>query len=436
MATYYVKSTATGTADGLSWANAFLTLGAAAAVDVAGDTIYVSQSHSESPAAATTLAWAGTAANPVRVICANDGAEPPTALSTTGIVGTSSNMTYTLANSAYVYGLVINVGTGATSTAAFNFNGSAHRLVLENSSINLLNTNGGNRIATNPSNGQQCALTLINSNVSFAGTQGIAINQCDFQWHGGAITAASTTSNLFTVAGDGFRISVDGVDMSTLASTANLFVGSTVMGRAVFRNCKLPATWTGVLGVPTSSTQFLEMYNCDGGDTNYRLWLSSFAGTVRDETTIVRSGGASDGTTPMAWKLASTVNASFSGSQLESPEIVVWNDTTGSAKTITVEIITDNVTLKDDECWLEVQYLGTSGFPLGAFLTDAKADVLAAPANQTSSTEAWTTTGLTTPVKQKLSVTFTPQEKGFVHAKVMLAKPSTTVYVCPKASVT
>lgn len=100
--------------------------------------------------------------------------------------------------------------------------------------------------------------------------------------------------------------------------------------------------------------------------------------------------------------------------------------------TATIEVITDNVTLTDGECWLEIQYLGTSGVPLGSFLSDAKADVLATAANQTTSSETWTTTGLTTPVKQYLRVTFTPQEKGFVHAVVKLAKASTTVYVCPK----
>ena len=119
-----------------------------------------------------------------------------------------------------------------------------------------------------------------------------------------------------------------------------------------------------------------------------------------------------------------------------SPEIVVWNDTTGAAKTVTVEIVTDGVTLTDGECWLEVMYLGTSGVPLGTLIRDAKADVLASAANQTSSSETWTTTGLTTPIKQKLSVTFTPQEKGFFIARVVLAKPSTTVYVDPKLTVT
>jgi hypothetical protein len=44
----------------------------------------------------------------------------------------------------------------------------------------------------------------------------------------------------------------------------------------------------------------------------------------------------------------------------------------------------------------------------------------------------WTTTGLSSPVKQKMESTFTPQEKGTYIARVCLGRASTTLYVCPK----
>ena len=110
----------------------------------------------------------------------------------------------------------------------------------------------------------------------------------------------------------------------------------------------------------------------------------------------------------------------------------VWNGPVGSAQTATVEIITDNVTLTDAEAWLEVEYLGTSGFPLGLFANDRVADpIFGTPANQATSTVDWTTTGLATPIKQKLGVAFTAQEKGLVRARVVVAKASTTVYYDP-----
>jgi hypothetical protein len=113
-----------------------------------------------------------------------------------------------------------------------------------------------------------------------------------------------------------------------------------------------------------------------------------------------------------------------------------WNETTGSSITVTIETVTDNVTLTDAEAWIEVEYLGTSGFPLGIWTSDRIANAtLGTPANQTSSSETWTTTGLATPVKQKLAVSFTPQEKGLIRARVAVAKASTTMYYDPLLTV-
>src|SRR5688572_30908470 len=138
------------------------------------------------------------------------------------------------------------------------------------------------------------------------------------------------------------------------------------------------------------------MENCDNADTNYRLWVEEFSGSVKYETTIVRTGGASDGATPISWKMASNADAEYPISTLESPEIVRWNDGVGSSKTVTVEVVHDSQgsgtssKLTDAEAWLEVQYLGTSGFPISTHISDAKATPMSAAADQTDSSETWT----------------------------------------------
>jgi hypothetical protein len=53
-----------------------------------------------------------------------------------------------------------------------------------------------------------------------------------------------------------------------------------------------------------------------------------------------------------------------------------------------------------------------------------------AQADDTSST--WATTGMSNPNKQKLSVQITPQEKGYILARVLVYKAAYTLYVCPK----
>ena len=434
MATYYVKSGATGSANGSSWTDAFTTLAAAAAVDVAGDTIYVSHLHSES--GVTTFAGAGTSTASVKIICADDSATPPTGIASTAQITAST--AYTVLGSAYLHGLnfqstaVIELNAGVSGTQFYS-NCSFYTTSTGSSGSIQSASTANNTYRTVL---KDCTFRFSNANNLFKVFGETVING------GSADPSTATPTALFGFPTDrsSGTLVCNGFDFSNFASTVNLCKGSGTAAsqKMIFRNCRLPAGWSGLLvssGLSSLGQRF-EMYNCDSGDTNYRLWVEDYAGSTKSETTITRSGGASDGVTPLSWRMAASARAVYPDGSLESPEIVVWNDTVGTAKTVTVEVLTDGVTLKDDECWLEVQYLGTAGYPLGLFASDAKADVLATAADQATSTETWTTTGLTTPVKQKLSVTFTPQEKGFVHAKVMLAKPSTTVYVCPKASVT
>jgi hypothetical protein len=182
------------------------------------------------------------------------------------------------------------------------------------------------------------------------------------------------------------------------------------------------------------------MHNCDSADTNYVLWIEDAFGSIKHDTGVYNDAGATNGTTRISWKMVSGADAEYPNQTLRSGEIVQWNEITGSTLTVTVEILRNDSTtaLKNDEIWLEVQYLGTSGVPLGSFATDCKADVLATAADQDTSTASWT--GLAAPPggsykKQKLSVTITPQEKGYIHAVVCLAKASTTVYVDPLLTV-
>jgi hypothetical protein len=143
--------------------------------------------------------------------------------------------------------------------------------------------------------------------------------------------------------------------------------------------------------------------------------------------------------------MVSNADAEWNHQTLDAPEIVRWNETTGSAITVTVDVLHDgaqggspSVNVTDRDIWLEVQYLGTSGFPLSLFATDAassgspfESNYLATAKDQDASSATWTTTGMSNPVTQKLSVTFTPQEKGFIHGVVKLALASRTVYVDP-----
>lgn len=452
MATLYVRSTDGSDADnGTTWALAKAKLSGAAAIDAAGDTVYVSASHSETNSGASvTLAWAGTNASPVKVVCVDDTGDPatPTAEATTGVFDISSINSLTITGAVYMSGLTFKVGSGGGSGNAFITVGDdAKSQHYKDCSFQMLNNDnsGGNRLGIGGTSGGGQDYGIVtkfeNCTAKWTHPSGGIYGTGIFHWKGGSILSGSATPiSFFKRCSNGFNALIENVDFSNF--TTPDFGCDHQAGdcyKIVFRNCKIPAGTT--ISTPDTYGSSIEMFNCDSADTNYRLFCKYYEGSVVQETTIVRTGGATDGTTPISWKMDTTANAEFPHLVLRSPEIVAWNDTTGSAITVTVEVVHDSKgsgtssAMTDKEMWLEVQYLGTSGVPLGSSVSDG-AGLLATAADQTSSSATWTTTGLTTPVKQKLSVTFTPQKKGAIHARVCMAGVSDTAYIDPLLTVT
>ena len=181
------------------------------------------------------------------------------------------------------------------------------------------------------------------------------------------------------------------------------------------------------------------MSGCDDttGNDLYRLEYVDYYGSIVHDDAIYRTAGAKDPDgNNISWKMVTTANAKEFSEPLISTPIVKQIKTTGS-KTFTVHVNWDSaIDLDNDEIWLEVEYLEASADVDSAFANDGLADILATPAAQATSTEAWTgTSGFTNENKQKLDVTVTVNRVGPVICRVHLAKPSVTVYVDPKVEV-
>jgi len=448
MANIYVKSSATSSPpDGLTWATAYNKLTEAASVAVAGDTIWVSHTHAES-GGGFILTVAGTPTSPIRILCGNDSAEPPIALATTGIVESTGGMTIAASfsdNSFYMYGLTIRVGAGSTLSADLILQNANGIIIYDACTFHVATTNNASGIKLSSTGGFGESLCR-NCHFEFSHiSQGISITESYATISGGSVLAGTTPSVLFSPGSTGIII-VESFDMSNMASTMNLAQITGVSGYLQVRNCKLPASWSGSVNASTPGPgSIYELHNTDSTDTNYRYQRKTTFGIIDSERTIVRTSGASDRTTALSWKLVSNTNAQWSHRVLETSEISRWNDITGSVITVTVEILHDgsqggspSVSLTNKEIWLDVQYLGTSGFPLSLFASDAassgsplEVNYLGTETEQENSSATWTTTGMSNPVTQKLSVSFTAQVKGYIHAVVKLAKPSYTVYVDP-----
>ncbi len=205
-------------------------------------------------------------------------------------------------------------------------------------------------------------------------------------------------------------------------------------GSITFRNIKLPANWTGKLlgGAPANVSFRAIMHNATSGTTVYPMWEEDYAGKAVHESVVVKSGGANNGA-PFSWKVTTSATASYPAVPFRSPEIpALWNTVVGSPVTVSIDIVRDSATdLTDGEIWLAVQYGAETG-AMTTFISSAKVSVLAAAVAVPVSTETWTTTGLATPRKQRLSVTFTPARAGFIQGWVATAKPSTTLFIDPK----
>lgn len=437
MTTRYLRSTdGSDSDDGSTWALAKAKLASASgigSVDAAGDIIYISQSHAETTSSAFTYTGAGTVSNPQRLLCGNDAAEPPTALATGAVVEcTSTSGTSALNGSFYAYGITWRYAAvmqfGAGNANCFQF--------FDNCTFDCTGAGSSGHFDSAQDN-DSTRVVMNNCSFKFANSANYIQLGQNFEMRGGTILSGTSTPNpLFKMPTDRTMTSaiIDGVDFSNFASTLVLFSGAGVpAARTIIRNCKLPSSWSGTL---TSATppigQRFEMYNCSASGTNYAVWIEDYCGTVRHETTIIKTGGASNGTTGISFKMTTTANTTYPGNPMRSQDMVIWNETTGSSLTATIDIVHDSVTnLTDGEVWIELEYLGTSGGPVATFITDAKTDVLASAADQASSSVTWTTTGLTNPNKQKLNVSFTPQLKGLIMARVVMSKASKTIYFDP-----
>jgi hypothetical protein len=214
-----------------------------------------------------------------------------------------------------------------------------------------------------------------------------------------------------------------------MAAGKNLFAiaANGALMNGYLKDCKLGAS--GIMVNPTNGFGGHEVVTvrCDAGDVNYRSDKINWAGAQTTETAIVLTGGASDGSQPISWKITTTANPEPEF-PFESLPITIWNDTVGASKTLTLQGIWGTAALpKNDDIWIDVQYLGTSGVPLAS---KASSRPLPLVGNADLAAGSGTWGGSTT--KFAMSVTFTPQKKGFVTVYVNVAKVSSVFYVDPK----
>lgn len=331
---------------------------------------------------------------------------------------------------SYWQGITFTLG-GSAGSLWFNNSGNKSNYFKDCSIVFTTSTTTASITNNNPSR-----VTFDNTTVRFnnAGQRFAGGYPTEFHWINTPAALPGTVPTVFMVAGSqGYTMTLRGVDLSALTTTFYTNANLTAYGsKFLLDSCRIAPGLVRLGTVTGSPLDAMELVNCYDGtrfvSENHTPW-----GDLTTEFTITLSGGAQDNAGAFSHKMVTTANANKLGSMFNGFWLDVNNTLVSGTHTATVEIIS-SVMLLNDEISLLVEYEGTAGSSLATFASSLP-NPLATPAAVTASTATWNASPAT-PVRQRLSVSFTPQTAGRLRAQVRLGKPSTTVWYNPQITVT
>jgi hypothetical protein len=396
--------------------------------------IFIAHDHAQTQAAAISSTSTYTSAAPANIWCVDSAAALPTApsalrsdpytttnpacaqITTTGANGQS------WAGAMNMYGIVFNCGSGAV-TSALNSGGQWGRS--ERCSWRKLGTSGATPSIVPPMG------DLVDCTFQFGSTgDGMrpGSSTAVTRWlptSAPAIIGAVIPTVLMTPTQGKFTL--EGVDFS------NYGTGRTIAGAVNVQTEELRligikvGSGVTIAATPTVPFSTVDATWVDSAGTNYEQGRWTYQGTLTQETTIVRSGGASDGTTPLAHRIVTTANAKWI-LPFESFVLPIWNSVTGSPRTLTVYGIWGGTAVPtNDEIWIDVSYFSDTNSPILSTVASTKNSSFNQGSLVTADGSTWG--GSTTAFR--MSVTFTAQLAGYVRARVKAARPSATYYIDP-----
>lgn len=433
--------------NGTTWALANLTAEGLLSDMSAGDIGVIQGAATDTAAASRTLTSPGTVTNPCKLIGVNDGTTNEGASivvadllergtdTLTHIQVTGAGNDLSLVGSCSAHGLKFTCPDRFQLVSEGN-NWEFHQC--EFALSGPFHFTNGTAVLYN------CEIEVVTTSFIFYTRAGFV--EQPFKMYGGVMTFTANPSTLFHSSLSDAGVLFVGVDLSGFGNNNILGTGNT--GTFKFVNCKVPATFGLSSGNLVNKECRIIMIGCTSDTTvgntssiqDYKY--RDAYGDIVNESTIVRTGGATDGASGL-FSYALTPNASAtlesSLANLASPWISVWVSG-GSAKTITVFIANDSASTdyNQDEVWCEFYTVDDGDTaqhdqtfdPALARLLDSTTIVT----NDTGST--WGTGGNN---HQKFSVTTTQGYEGFVYARVHLAKRQATpdtLYLDPKPVVT
>jgi len=425
--------------DSTSWANAVPTLLGAIQISAAGDDFNVANTHVEGSAAAIVWTFPGTSQNPNRVFsCTTANAVANSTTLAPGAVCKANGSLVNFNIGGYVY------MNGVTISANGSFNFANGIQTYENCIVQGLATSSIINMGS-ASTGVPQITNFNNTALSFANTASyMAPRSGFFNW--------KNTNNAIQGVAPNYLINqnadltavwnFDGLDLTGLSgkAIANAAGAFPTPFNLNIINCKLPASITIQSNSSTPGGMITNLIVSDSSATTYRQEKYSYQGILKANTTVYRPLGASDTNQTISWNIQTTANNRTYFQSFECFPIVEWFSNT--SHTATFEVIVDTAVdgiLNNADVWVEVECMASSLAPISSLVTTSGlTNPLSANVNlNTSNTAAWTTTGMTTPNAQNITVGFTPAIPGYVRFNIKVGRPSlTTLHIDPFPTVT
>ena len=425
MANVFYDVDAVGLADGTTWANAYTDAVTAWAALLANDILAIAVTSMETLASNSTSLIAPTG---VLVITSTvSGVDTITYqkstidnIETPNATGGDINLDM---NEGFIEGLGLWAGRRITLTDTITSNCSLKfNAAISNGALSLNRANTLN----------YCDISSLSA--SAGGTLISTSLRTSTKIQGGSLSSssASISQNAVVTSREG-KLIVDSLNCSAF-SGGSLVISGGQNAAAKITRCNLNAATVDLFeGAQTFINEEIDISACDSANSVNRQYIKTQFGELFSETGVVL-----DSTNPSSVITSNKIVSSALVKEFFVPlriSIVQgWADFS-TTKTISIEFCQDGTTtpLTDAEIWIEIQYPDDTA---SDYLVDTdRATDNQTSANQTSSTAAWT--GLSgTNLKQKCSITTTQTGKaGPYQVFICVAKPSTTVYVNPKADI-
>jgi len=434
----YVWNGATGAADGSSWTDAITTLQGGLTAAGAGATIAIASDHTEDYASSIILSNGGTAKQYKTIVSLNRADNTFQSMSDGGgVVSATGNFIIT----PVIYINYIGVNLWAGDDLNLNLSGTVR---FYNS---LLQCEDNFRFGSSTSDD---FIELYDTSIKIH-TVGVLYGQSNgrFKWHGGSLLfgASGSLLNNLVFSRTQSALDVQDVDFSAASGASNYLLD--VQNRSTdcrFARCKLPGTFGGIVDPANIDTAGPKIYTESCSDVNgiYKFYHADLYGFARDETGI-HLDATYDGTNQYSVNITSSASAREWSDPFRFKLTDIFISTTGA--TLTVELITTDgttaETLHIDDFWIEVHYPDSTVKSFGRVLSTREAlnaGGLSTTALTASAKGAGDWAGeLASTNYYKCVADFTTvadEAAGVYTVYVCLAKPSTTVYVCPKITVT